>query len=70
MYKHPTIQINDFKSDFICPLLLKLQEESSKIIFLFGDFNIDLLKYELSDSANNFIDTLFVTSYTPTYKNL
>ena len=57
IYKHPTLQINDFKSDFISPLLLKLQKESSKIIFLLGDFNIDLLKYELSDSINNFIDT-------------
>ena len=58
MYKHPTLQINEFKSDFISLLLLKLQKESSKIIFLLGDFNIDLLKYELSDSINNFIDTL------------
>ena len=58
IYKYPTLQINDFKSDFISPLLLKLQKESSKRIFLLGDFNIDLLKYELSDSINNFIDTL------------
>ena len=58
MHKHPTLQINEFKSDFISLLLLKLQKESSKIIFLLGDFNIDLLKYELSDSINNFIDTL------------
>ena len=28
MYKHPTLQVNDFKSDFIYPLLLKLQKES------------------------------------------
>ena len=56
--KHPTLQINHFKSDFISPSLLKLQKESSKRIFLLGDFNIDLLKYELSDSINNFIDTL------------
>ena len=58
IYKHLTLQISDFKSDFISPLLLKLQKESSKRIFLLGDFNIDLLKYELSDSINNFIDTL------------
>ena len=57
-YKHPKIQINDLKSYFIFPLLLKLQKESSKRILLLGDFNIDLLKYELSDSINNFIDTL------------
>ena len=42
----------------ISPLLLKLQKQSSKRIFLLGDFNIDLLKYEISDLINNFIDTL------------
>ena len=57
-YKHPTLPINNFTNDFSFPLLLKLQKESSKRIFLLGDFNIDLLKYEISDSVNNFIDTL------------
>ena len=56
--KHPTLPINDFTNEFISPLLLKLQKESSKIIFLLSDFNIELLKYEISDSINNFIDTL------------
>ena len=58
IYKHPTLPINDFTNDFFSPLLLKLQKESSKRVFLLGDFNIDLLKYEISDSVNNFIDTL------------
>ena len=57
IHKRPALQISDFKSDFVSPLLSKLQKESSKKIFLLGDFNIDLLKYELSDSINNFIDT-------------
>ena len=56
--KHPTLTITDFKNNFISPLLLKLQKESSKRVFLLGDFNIDLLKHEISDSVNNFIDTL------------
>ena len=56
--KHPTLQINDFKSDFVSSLQLKLQKESSRRIFLFGNFNIDLLKYELQDPINNFFDTL------------
>ena len=43
IYKHPALQINDFKGDFISPLLLKLQKEFSKRIFLLGDFNIDLI---------------------------
>ena len=58
IYKHPTLAINDFTNEFISPLLLKLQKESPKRIFLLGDFNIDLLKYEISLSTNNFIYTL------------
>ena len=66
-YKHPTLQINDFKSDFISSLLLKPRKECERI-FLFGNFNIDLLKYELSHSINNFIDKLssnFLLPHTP-----
>ena len=58
IYKHPALPTNDFINDFISPLLLKLQKESSKRVFLLGDFNIDLLKHEISDSVNNFINTL------------
>ena len=65
IYKHPTLQINDFKSDFISPLLLKLQKKSFKRIFLLRDFNIDLLKYELSEPINNFMDTLSSNSFLP-----
>ena len=58
IYKHLTLAINDFTNEFISPLLLKLQKESPKRIFFLGDFNIDLLKYEISDSIDNFTDTL------------
>ena len=73
IYKHPTLPINDFTNEFISPLLLKLQKELSKIIFLLGDFNIDLLKYEISDSVNSFIDTLssnFLLLHIFTHKDL
>ena len=33
IYKHPALPINDFTNDFISPLLLKLQKESSNTIF-------------------------------------
>ena len=56
MYKGPKLPINDFTNDFISPLLPKLHKEPSKRLFLLGDFNIDLLKYKISDSVNNFID--------------
>ena len=63
IYKHCTLPINDFTNDFISPLLLKLQKESSKTIFLLGDFNIDLLKYEFLDSVNNLLILLVLTFY-------
>ena len=49
----------------ISPLLLKLQKESSKIIFLFFDFNMDLLKYEFSESVNSLIDILSSNFFLP-----
>ena len=55
--------INDFTNDFTSPLPLKLQEKLSKRVFLLGDFNIDLLKYEMSDTVNNFIDTLYYLTF-------
>ena len=58
IYNRNTLPINDFTNEFISPLLLKFQRESFKRIFLLVDFNIDLLKYEISDSINNCIDTL------------
>ena len=39
-------------------LLSKLQKQPSKRIFPLGDVNIDFLRYEISESINNFIDTL------------
>ena len=45
-------------NDFVSQLLSKLQQEISKKNFLLGNFNTDLLKYEISSSINNFINTL------------
>ena len=64
IYKDPTLPINDFTNEFISPLQ-KLQKASTTRIFLLGDFNIDLLKYEISDSVNNFIDTLSSNFFLP-----
>ena len=35
-----------------------MQKQPSKRIFPLGDVNIDFLRYEISESINNFIDTL------------
>ena len=47
IYKHPSLQLNNFTNDIILSLLEKL-----------GNFNIDLLQYETSEPINNFANTL------------
>ena len=58
IHKHPMLHIGGFNRNYISTLLRKLSKESSKQIFLLGDFNIDLLKYESSELINSFHDTL------------
>ena len=58
IYKHPSLQVDNFTNDIILTLLEKLNKENSKKIFLHGDFNIDLLQYETFEPVNNFVDTL------------
>ena len=52
------LHIGEFNSNYISPLLHKLSKESSKQIFLLGDFNIGLLKYESFELVKSFVDTL------------
>ena len=58
IYKHPSLQVNNFTNDIILSLLEKLNKENSKKIFLLGDFNTDLLQYGTSEPVNNFVGTL------------
>ena len=58
IHKYPSLQVNNVTNGIILSLLEKLNKENSKKIFLFGDFNIDLLQYETSEPVNNFVDTL------------
>ena len=39
------MDLNDFNNDYLNPLLAKLSKEK-KTVFLLGDFNTDLSKYE------------------------
>ena len=58
IYKHPSLQVNNFTNDIILSLLEKLNKENSKKIFLLGDFNTDFLQYRTSEPVNNFVGTL------------
>ena len=51
------MNINEFNVDYLNELLDKLSKEN-KTIFLLGDFNINLLKYDIYPPNNEFLDSL------------
>ena len=57
IYKHPNMNINEFNDDYLNEFLYKLSEEN-KSIFLLGDFNINLLNYDIHLPTKAFLDSL------------
>ena len=57
IYRHPTMDRNEFSYYHLNPLIVKLTKEQ-KTVFLLGDFNVDLLKYEHRKATNEFLDSL------------
>ena len=51
------MNINEFNDDYLNELLNKLSKEN-RIIFLLGDFNINLLNYDIHSPTNEFLDSL------------
>ena len=64
-YRHPDNNIDEFNTNYLRPLVQKLSKESSKNIFLLGDFNIDLLKFNSCSSVCNFLDELSSSYFMP-----
>ena len=46
IYKHQNANINEFIHDYLNEILDKLSKEN-KTIFLYGNFNINLLNYDI-----------------------
>ena len=59
VYRHPNSDIDEL-SKFLSKCLSKITREK-KECYLMGDFNVDLLKYEVSSKTRDFLNT--VTSY-------
>ena len=57
IYKHPNLNINEFSDNYPIELVDKLSKEN-KSIFLLGDFNINLLNYDIPPPTNEFLDSL------------
>ena len=57
IYRHPLMSMDEFNSDYLNPLLNKASMEN-KLLFLVGDFNVDLLKANSNKSFAEYLDTL------------
>ena len=65
VYRHPSMEVNEFNSLFLNTLSENLLSEKNKEIILLGDFSIDLLKYEKVHNAAHFLDQIYSTSLVP-----
>ena len=57
IYRQPNMDINEFNSDYLNPLLDKLSKEK-KPVFQLGNYNVAPSKYEQHTPTNEFLDTL------------
>ena len=64
IYKHPSMDLNDFNTNYLNNLLDKVSKEQ-KSVFLLGDFNINLLNYNDHNPTNEFLDSLASNSFVP-----
>ena len=66
IYRHPTstISVSDFSNLHLDPILQKIDKEN-KLCVLLGDFNVDLLKLEIENSASYFFNNMSSHYYTP-----
>ena len=63
IYKHPNVDVLEF-NNHLNHMLEKVSKEQKQIILL-GDFNINLLNYNVHQPANDFLDSLASNSITP-----
>ena len=68
IYRLPNIDLDEFNDNYLNILLDKISKEN-KSVFLLGDFNVDLLKYDKPVPTNDLGVTFFTyasTTYSPT----
>ena len=58
------MDLNEFNYNYLNILLQKISKEK-KNVFLHGDFNVDLLKYDKHAGTNKFVDSLSSSMYLP-----
>ena len=60
------MDLTDFNSNYLNNLFEKVSKEQ-KSGFLLGDFNINLLNYNVHNPTNEFLDSLASNSFYPTF---
>ena len=63
------MNINEFNDDYLNELLDKLSKEN-KTIFLLGDFNINLLNYDINPPTNELLDSFHLITFFPIFYSL
>ena len=64
IYRHPSMDLEDFCKNFFKDFIEKLSSEN-KIIYLSGDFNIDLLKADTDEKVSEFYNSLTSNLFVP-----
>ena len=64
IYRHPSMELSEFNSDYLANLLEKLSVENKTLVLL-GDFNADLLKYHTNSDISNFLDSMYSSLLLP-----
>ena len=57
IYRYPSVKVNESSDRYLSNLLNKVSKEN-KSMFLLGDFNVDLLRYDQNTSGNKFLNSL------------
>ena len=58
------MDLTDFNSNYLNNLLEKVSKEQ-KSVFLLGDFNINLLNYNVHNETNEFLNSPVLNSFLP-----
>ena len=66
VYRHPSLDVDNFNDIHIRPLVTKLSIEKNKNIYIAGDFNINLLNVSSHDASSEFFDILCSNFLLPT----
>ena len=64
VYRHPSMDHDDFNKNFLNKLPEKVSKEQ-KSVYFWGDFNVNLLNYNVHTPTNEFLDSLASNSVIP-----